>query len=108
MTANILTNPNGFRWSVDFNVSSYKEEITELALKDAQGNSIDDVGNGWFIGQPIRVWYDYNNIGIYQANEADLAQTAENKLPGEIKLEDVNGDGIITADDREDHRYRCA
>lgn len=100
LTANIIDNPDGFSWSLDWNISSYKEQITELALKDDQGNSIDDVGNRWFIGQPIRVWYDYNNIGIYQANEADLAATAENKLPGEIKLEDIDGDGVITADDR--------
>ncbi|MCB0631314.1 MAG: TonB-dependent receptor [Saprospiraceae bacterium] len=100
LTANIIDNPGGFKWAVDWNISSYKEEIVELALKDADGNSIDDIGNRWFIGQPIRVWYDYNNIGIYQANEADLAATAEAKEPGEIKLEDVNGDGVITADDR--------
>jgi TonB-linked SusC/RagA family outer membrane protein len=100
LTANLINNPGGFKWALDFNISRYTEKITELALKDADGNSLDDIGNGWFIGQPIRVWYDYNNIGIYQANEADLAQTAENKVPGEIKLEDVNGDGIITADDR--------
>lgn len=96
----IVDNPGGFRWSLDWNISSYKEEIVELALKDADGNSIDDIGNRWFIGQPIRVWFDYNNIGIYQADEADLAASAENKVPGEIKLEDVDGDGIITADDR--------
>ncbi|PHN05710.1 SusC/RagA family TonB-linked outer membrane protein [Flavilitoribacter nigricans] len=100
LTANIIDNPGGFRWSLDWNISSYKEQITELALKDADGNPTDDIGNGWFIGQPIRVWYDYNNIGIYQVDEADLAATAEAKVPGEIKLEDVNGDGIITADDR--------
>lgn len=101
LTANIIQKPgDAFNWSVDFNIAGYKEQIKELALKDADGNSIDDVGNGWFIGQPIRVIYDYNNIGIYQANEADLANSAENKLPGEIKLEDLDGDGVITADDR--------
>lgn len=101
LTANIIDNPGGFSWAIDWNISSYKEEITELALKDADGNPIDDIGNGWFIGQPIRVWYDYNNIGIYQANEADLAASMENKLPGEIKLEDTNNDGTISADDRQ-------
>ena len=100
LTANILDNPGGLRWAIDFNISSYTEKITDLALKDEDGNSIDDVGNGWFIGQPIRVWYDYNNIGIYQLDEVDLANTAEAKVPGEIKLEDVDGDGIITPDDR--------
>lgn len=100
LNAGIINNPNGLKWNLTLNIAGYTEEITELALKDADGNPIDDVGNRWFIGQPIKVWYDYNKIGIYQSNEADLALTAENKVPGEIKLEDLNGDGIITAADR--------
>ena len=42
--ATILDNPNGFGWSVDFNISSYQEEITELALRDAEGNPVDGRG----------------------------------------------------------------
>ncbi len=98
--AAILDNPNGLGWSVDFNISSYSEEITELALRDEEGNPIDDVGNNWFIGQSIRTFYNYRKIGIYQADEVELALSRENKVPGEIKLDDVNGDGVITPDDR--------
>lgn len=98
--ATIFDDPDGFQWSIDFNISSYNEKITELALKDENGNSIDDIGNRWFIGEPIRVFFDYEKIGIYQANEVDLAKAAENKVPGEIKLKDQDGDGIITANDR--------
>lgn len=99
-SAGIFENPNGFSWDMDFNIAGYKEEIVELALKDAAGNPIDDVGNNWFIGQPINVFYDYEKVGIYQTNEEALALSAENKVPGEIKLNDVNGDGLITPDDR--------
>ncbi|MBX2817788.1 MAG: TonB-dependent receptor [Saprospiraceae bacterium] len=89
-----------FSWSVDFNISRNTEEIVELALRDQDGNAIDDIGNRWFIGQPLKVIFDYENIGIYGTDEADLAASAENKVPGEIKLRDQDGDGIITADDR--------
>jgi len=91
---------DGFNWDVDLNISTYKEEITELALTDVDGNSLDDIGNGWFIGQPIQVFYDYEKIGIWQANEEAAALAADNKVPGEIKLNDVNGDGVITPEDR--------
>ncbi len=91
---------DGFNWDVDLNISTYKEAITELALTDADGNPLDDVGNGWFIGQPIQVFYDYEKIGIWQANEEAEALAADNKVPGEIKLADLNGDGVITPDDR--------
>jgi hypothetical protein len=99
-SAGIFDNKDGFSWDLDFNIAGYKEEIVELALKDSAGNPVDDVGNSWFIGQPIRVFYDYEKIGIYQTNEETLALSAENKVPGEIKLNDTNGDGIITPDDR--------
>ena len=91
---------DGFNWDVDLNISTYKEEITELALTDSNGNALDDVGNGWFIGQPIQVFYDYEKIGIWQANEEAAALAADNKVPGEIKLNDLDGDGIITPEDR--------
>lgn len=100
INANIIDRPGGLRWNLGFNISGYNEEITELALKDENGNSLDDVGNKWFVGQPIRVYFDYEMAGIWQSNEADQANTVENKVPGEIKLADVDGDGVITPDDR--------
>lgn len=89
-----------FSWSINFNISKYREMITDLVLKDADGNAVDDVGNQWFIGQPIRVFYDYEKTGIWQKNEVELAQEMENKEPGEIKLGDQDGDGVITPEDR--------
>ncbi len=100
INAGVVSNPSGFNWDLGFNIAGYKEEITDLALKDADGNSLDDVGNGWFIGSPIQVWYDYEFEGIYQSNEVDLASSREDKQPGEIKLIDQDGDGVITPDDR--------
>ncbi|WP_116127084.1 SusC/RagA family TonB-linked outer membrane protein [Lewinella sp. IMCC34183] len=98
--AGILNNPTGLNWSVDFNISGYREEITELALFNEDGTPADDIGNQWFIGQPINVFYDYRKIGIWQADEVDLADATENKVPGEIRLDDVDGDGVITPADR--------
>ena len=98
---NALGSPTSdFSWVVKMNGSRFTEKITELALKDENGNSLDDVGNEWFIGQPIKVYFDYEKEGIYQADEVDLADSREQKVPGEIKLKDQDGDGIITPDDR--------
>lgn len=98
--ADIFDNEDGFSWKLDFNIAGYQEEIVELALTDENGNPIDDIGNQWFIGEPINVFYDYEKIGIYQADEEALATSAEQKVPGEIKLNDLDGDGLITPDDR--------
>ena len=101
ISGGIIDNPgDGFNWDIDLNISGYTEEITELALKDANGNPIDDTGNNWFIGSPINVFFDYEKSGIYQTSEEALATSAEQKVPGEIKLRDLNGDGVITPEDR--------
>jgi hypothetical protein len=71
-----------------------KEKIVDLALKGADGEKIDDVGNNWFIGEPIRAFYDYDKIGIWQADEKEEAASF-GQFPGEIKLRDISGpDGV--------------
>lgn len=83
-----------FKWTTDFNVFANKEEIVELY----NGKS-DDIGNGWFIGKPLTVYYDYEKTGIWQTGDKDLATTFSQK-PGEIRVKDQNGDGKITSADR--------
>ncbi len=100
VAANIINSPSSFKWNLSFNASRVSEEITNLALTDEAGNPIDDVGNGWFIGEPIKVFFDYEKEGIYQLDEVDLARDRENKVPGEIKIKDQDGDGLITPSDR--------
>ncbi|QTY27927.1 TonB-dependent receptor [Flavobacterium sp. CS20] len=90
---NIL-NSSDFNWRADLSFATNKNKITELF-----GNGQDDVGNNWFIGQPINVFYDYKKIGIWQTNEAEVAE-ATGFAPGDIKIEDINNDGLYNADDR--------
>lgn len=86
--------PNGFRWTTDFNMAFNDEEIVELF-----GGKEDDVGNEWFIGQPIDVHFDYERIGIWQQDEAAQADDY-GQAPGEIKIRDQNDDGLIGGEDR--------
>lgn len=89
-TTNIRT--EHFTWNSNFTFSKNKEEIIELVTG---GN---DIGNGWFIGYPINVYYDYQKTGIWQTSEADqAAKLSPMQLPGEIKVQDQNGDGKIDA-----------
>ena len=86
--------PNGFRWRTNFNIAYNNEEIVELF-----SGKEDDVGNEWFIGQPVEVFFDYERLGIWQQDEA--AQADEfGQTPGEIKVQDQNGDGSISGADR--------
>jgi TonB-linked SusC/RagA family outer membrane protein len=91
-TVNI--NTNNFRWSTDLSFTKNKEAIVEL-----YNGKVDDLGNRWFIGQPLNTYFDYKKAGIWQTNEADLAKSYGSEV-GQIKVQDTNGDGKITAADR--------
>lgn len=85
---------NGFKWSTD--LTFYKNTEAILSLYNG---AKDDVGNRWFIGQPLNSYYDYKYAGIWQTAEADKAK-AMGFTVGQIKVADSDGDGKITAADR--------
>jgi TonB-linked SusC/RagA family outer membrane protein len=72
-------------------------------IVDEHGNvtgqkEADDITNSWFIGQSIdRIW-DYEVLGVYQLDEVEEAKKY-GKEPGDIKLRDVNGDGVLIPND---------
>jgi TonB-linked SusC/RagA family outer membrane protein len=84
----------GFKWSTDFIFTKNTEKILSL-----YNGAVDDIGNKWFIGQPLSVIYDYKKLGIWQTSEADQAK-AMGGLVGQIKIQDTDGNGKINADDR--------
>lgn len=86
--------PSGFRWTTQLNWFANTEEIVELS-----SGSEDDIANEWFIGEPINVFYDFEKVGIWQINEEEQARQFGD-VPGEIKLDDVNGNGQYDGDDR--------
>ncbi len=83
-----------FSWETNLNLFGNKEEILDL-----YGTEEDDVGNQWFIGEPLTVWYDYEKIGIWQLGEEDGASVFS-QFPGEIKINDQDNNGIINQDDK--------
>jgi len=93
-------NNDGFDWQMDWNFTVNREKVLDLARYGADGEKLSDVGNQRFLGQPLYVIYDYKKTGIWQTDEADLARKYGSK-PGQIKVEDVNNDGVINASDRQ-------
>jgi TonB-linked SusC/RagA family outer membrane protein len=91
-TVNVAT--SRVNWRTSLNFSRNVNEILNL-----YGDGKNDVGNSWFLGSPVRVYYDYKKIGVWQNEEATPA-AAYGQKPGQWKIQDTNGDGKITADDR--------
>jgi len=82
-----------FKWNSTVVFSLNRDKIVEL-----RGDGKDDITNNWFIGKPLRVFYDYNMIGIWQTGEQYSSQPGA--AAGAAKLEDVDGNGVINTNDR--------
>jgi TonB-linked SusC/RagA family outer membrane protein len=79
-----------FSWITQLTFSTNKERIIELP------NGQNDVASGFFLGSPVRSFYDYQKVGIWQTADATLA-TSYGYKPGDIRVEDIDGDKKITA-----------
>ena len=101
LSGDIIQNKNGLNWSVDVDYFFNRERITQLTTPTEK--SI--IGNGWFVGQPLTVIYDYNMLGIWQTEDSTKGiiaqQTSPVQYPGQIRVQDLNGDNKITAADRQ-------
>jgi TonB-linked SusC/RagA family outer membrane protein len=109
LTTDIIRKKN-FNWTTEISFYTNREEIVELLNKDASGKPLDMLANRWFIGHPIQVYYNYQNDGIWQNTQADLAEMAKFNAnghkfyPGTIKVVDqktvdTDGDGVKDAGD---------
>jgi TonB-linked SusC/RagA family outer membrane protein len=92
-TINLGTS-SAFQWSTTLNIAFNKNEIIDL-----YGSNRNDVGNSWFIGQPISVFYDMVFDGIWQEKDA-AAAAVYGRTPGHIRVKDLNNDKLLNADDR--------
>ncbi|MCX6218935.1 TonB-dependent receptor [Spirosoma sp.] len=81
-----------FKWESTVVFASNRNRILDL-----YGDKKDDLGNRWFIGQPISVVYDYKLAGVWQTAE-DASSQDPGAVAGDLKFADLNGDKKITAD----------
>ncbi len=95
--ANIVDN-NQFRWNIDLNLASNKNEIKSLIGLDADedGQEDDLVASGLFIGESINAIYTYESGGIIQLGD----DVPEGFLVGTHRIVDQNGDDFIDPYDR--------
>lgn len=104
LTANIIRKDD-LRWSITTTFANNENEIIDLYGNDENGDPINDIGRGFFVGQPTRTIHHYAFDGIWQEGEdwANSPQAAANQSglgAGSIRVKDIDGDGEITADDR--------
>ena len=82
-----------FTWETNITFSKNTNEIKEL-----YNGKQDDVANRWFIGEALDVNYYYEFDGIWQTEEATEA-AKYGQTPGQVKVKDLDGNGVINSDD---------
>ncbi|MDN3202956.1 SusC/RagA family TonB-linked outer membrane protein [Algoriphagus sediminis] len=92
---NAIPTTGALRWTINANIFFNRNEVISLA------DGIDRVFGSFHItqvGQPFGQFYGLRKLGNY-LNEEDLANSPSipgRSTVGSIKLEDINGDGVIT------------
>ncbi len=88
-----------FKWNTNLNGSFIQNEVTKL-----NNNAPIPTDNYHIlqVGQSVGTFYMLKQIGIYQ-NDADIPSgiLAQGVRAGDVKFQDVNGDGIINSSDRQ-------
>lgn len=84
---------NNVSWLLTGIYSRNESEIVALP------NDQDDLGNGWFIGEALNVWYQHDMQGVWQLGEQEEAAKYSREV-GEVKVRDTNGDFEIDEDDK--------
>lgn len=108
----VIKQGGDFSWDANFNLSHNVNEVMDL------GGDVDEIfianeqpigiwslvgGNTKFIvrkGEPMGSLFGLKYLGLWQENEAEAAK-AFNSRPGEPKYEDLDGDGVYSASDRQ-------
>lgn len=101
---------NQLKMTLGYNISTLRNEVLEV------NNSTGFLEGGSFgvgqlppsrmeVGQPIGYFYGFVTDGIFQNQEEVEAHPDQSALgaraqPGDIRFKDMNGDGVIDADDR--------
>lgn len=103
-----------FTYGATLNVAYNKNEVTRLAngegvingAVDALSSQTDFISRVE-VGRPIGFFYGYKTLGVFQnAEQVQNYRNAEGKVimpsavAGDLIFADLNGDGVISADDR--------
>jgi TonB-linked SusC/RagA family outer membrane protein len=105
-------NPGAFSWRANLNYSTNRNEVLDLGgperiFADLITTDYNLPGSMIQVGKPIGVFYGFRSLGIIRDSAAAAAVTYRNFnnqafRPGDMLVQDLDGDGVITLADRTD------
>lgn len=87
----------GLTYSAGFYIDRYRNKLSKFGAREISGYNLREEGRPW------DSYYLLDCIGVFATqDEIDNSpkQFSDNLKPGDLKYRDVNGDGIVNADDR--------
>lgn len=106
LNANIIQGKD-LSWTAGVNMSKNRNKVVAMgeSTRIEVGTLYESVRqriNTFTIGQPMYSYFGYKSAGIIQTLQQGIAAglTGADAQPGEIKYVDLNGDGVVNADDR--------
>jgi TonB-linked SusC/RagA family outer membrane protein len=109
-----------FEWNTDWIFATAKDKIVKLRGDVQQVTNPNNSNKLWRVGDNINAFYDYEKVGIYSIDDlqkeyeyvaaqqlagdsilrGQIPMISNQFLPGDIKLNDANGDGIFNEKDK--------
>lgn len=125
-----IINKENFTWKIDANISSNRNTIKSLGANASASSNYYYYPSGWQnnlfdflvqVGKPVGTYWGYETAGRYEisdfnydaatqvytlkdgiASSAAVANGARPVQPGDLKLKDLNNDGVIDTNDQTD------
>jgi TonB-linked SusC/RagA family outer membrane protein len=108
LTSVNMKTAGGFTWETGYSFWLNRNKLVHLTGLDVNndGREDDDIANSLFIGKSLGANFDYTVDGIVQSSDTEYMNKYKSVtgtqifFPGDLKIRDLNGDGLITPDDR--------
>ncbi len=99
-STNVMT--DNFSWSSSINFTKNVNKILSLGTDDADIFTAPIWWNQQIfrVGESAGAFWGYNRLGTWGTDEVDEA-AVYGRIPGDIKLEDKNNDGVLNFDDQQ-------
>lgn len=101
---------DNFSWTVNANLATLNNKVESLGTGGAIIRYEESLSTRFDIGLPIGAFYGYQVDGVFQ-NQAEIDALnpnaaggvfyqASGTVPGDFKFKDLNGDGVVNAEDQ--------
>jgi TonB-linked SusC/RagA family outer membrane protein len=99
------TTPGGLNYSISGNIARNKNEVVDLSNAGSslfQRISFVGLVNVTQEGSPIASFYGWETDGLFQTQQEvdNHAFQSSGTAPGDIRFKDLNGDGVVNAEDQ--------